>query len=166
MNVLLIAEKLFWVGYWGRHLRTSSYRSILPYQKVNHFPGTFHLGRKDRLWTNINRMGIRFGHDAFDIMPRTFILPRDRKRLKAKMREIGASQKYILKPVIIDVSTASVVLIRMGALFPSLLCPWNSNYNLTQVVSDSEKAVCYCATVRHAEVSCKIYLLKVCSTAL
>lgn len=66
---------------------------------MSHFPGTFHLGRKDRLWWNISRMMTRFGLDDFQLMPRTYILPRDLKRLKAKMLESGEQLQLILKPV-------------------------------------------------------------------
>ena len=31
------------------------------FPQVNHFPGTFQIGRKDRLWKNLSRMQLRVG---------------------------------------------------------------------------------------------------------
>merc|ERR1712159_892935 len=39
-----------WIGYFGKHLKGQNYRKMRTGQKVNHFPGCFVLGRKDRLW--------------------------------------------------------------------------------------------------------------------
>uniref|UniRef100_A0A914XU25 Tubulin polyglutamylase TTLL4 n=1 Tax=Plectus sambesii TaxID=2011161 RepID=A0A914XU25_9BILA len=93
----IVEEKLFWIGYWGRHLKSSSYRHILPYQKVNHFAGAFHIGRKDRLWGHINRMSIKWGSDHFNLMPFTYVLPKDSRHLKGVLT--GPNATYlILKP--------------------------------------------------------------------
>ncbi|CAE7565587.1 Ttll5 [Symbiodinium natans] len=44
------------------------------FQRVNHFPGSTELTRKDRLWVNFRDMAQTFG-DAFDFVPQTFVLP-------------------------------------------------------------------------------------------
>ena len=36
---------------------------ILPHQKVNHFPGTFQIGSKDRLWRNLQKIAARYGRE-------------------------------------------------------------------------------------------------------
>ncbi|KAK5975121.1 hypothetical protein GCK32_018923 [Trichostrongylus colubriformis] len=56
----VVDESLFYIGYWGRHLKSSQYRALKPYQKVNHYPGAFHIGRKDRLWMHIEKQQRRF----------------------------------------------------------------------------------------------------------
>ncbi|CAB3402748.1 unnamed protein product [Caenorhabditis bovis] len=76
----IVDETFFYVGYWGRHLKSLQYRNLSPYHKVNHFPGAFHIGRKDRLWMHIRKMQERFGPE-FNIMPFTYILPQDREEL-------------------------------------------------------------------------------------
>jgi tubulin polyglutamylase TTLL4 len=43
-------------GLWGKHLKREDYAHLSAYQRVNHFPGTFELGRKDRLHRNLCRM--------------------------------------------------------------------------------------------------------------
>lgn len=44
------------------------------FQKCNHFPGTWELGRKDRLYKNLAKMR-RLRGAAFDLTPRFFCLP-------------------------------------------------------------------------------------------
>ncbi|CAI2725255.1 unnamed protein product [Schistosoma spindalis] len=71
-----------WIGYYGNHLKPFGFRPIREYQKVNHFPGSFQLGRKDKLWINLNQLRSRFGKKSIDFVPRTFCLPGDLKLLK------------------------------------------------------------------------------------
>jgi hypothetical protein len=66
--------------------------------QVNHFPGAFHLGRKDRLWLHLYDMMQRFPGDEFCIMPFTYILPRDSKKLRAYLT-MQTIRHVILKPV-------------------------------------------------------------------
>uniref|UniRef100_A0A915Q6C7 Tubulin-tyrosine ligase n=1 Tax=Setaria digitata TaxID=48799 RepID=A0A915Q6C7_9BILA len=93
----IVDESNFWIGYWGRHLKSAQYRTIKPYQKVNHFPGAFHMGRKDRLWQHINEMITLWGFDEYHIMPTTYILPRDIKKLKTYLHG-NPRHVVILKP--------------------------------------------------------------------
>ncbi|VDM95547.1 unnamed protein product [Thelazia callipaeda] len=93
----IVDESKLWVGYWGRHLKSIQYRTIKPFQKVNHFPGAFHIGRKDRLWQHISEMMEIWGSEEYEIMPTTFILPRDFKKLKTHLQK-SASHIIILKP--------------------------------------------------------------------
>ncbi|CAH8441717.1 unnamed protein product [Schistosoma rodhaini] len=71
-----------WIGYYGNHLKPFGFRPIREYQKINHFPGSFQLGRKDKLWINLNQLRSRFGKKSIDFVPRTFCLPGDLKSLK------------------------------------------------------------------------------------
>ena len=67
--------------------------------QINHFPASFHLGRKDRLWHNLSKMQLRFGHKEFGFFPRTYILPADIAMLKLAWSGNISSQKWIIKPV-------------------------------------------------------------------
>ncbi|KAM3724823.1 Tubulin polyglutamylase ttll-4 [Dirofilaria immitis] len=93
----IVDESNFWIGYWGRHLKSAQYRTIKPYQKVNHFPGAFHMGRKDRLWQHISEMMAVWGSDEYHIMPTTYVLPRDIKKLKAYLHS-NPPRIVIIKP--------------------------------------------------------------------
>lgn len=67
---------------------------------MNHFPGTFQIGRKDRLWRNLQKLSNKYGIDEFGIMPKTYVLPHDMKMLKHDWQKYSANnEKWIIKPV-------------------------------------------------------------------
>ncbi|NXP76135.1 TTLL5 polyglutamylase, partial [Ramphastos sulfuratus] len=63
---------LMWTG---SHLKPYLLRSLTDIQKVNHFPRSYELTRKDRLYKNVSRMQLTHGFKTFHILPQTFILP-------------------------------------------------------------------------------------------
>nr|XP_043902929.1 tubulin polyglutamylase TTLL5 [Solea senegalensis] len=63
---------LMWTG---SHLKPYILRSLQDFQKVNHFPRSYELTRKDRLYKNIQRMQQTYGFKNFHIVPQTFVLP-------------------------------------------------------------------------------------------
>lgn len=94
-----------WNVYWGKHLSKSQYKRLLPHQKVhppachpcsrsstncrtqaNHFPGTWAIGRKDRLARCMRRMRREFGQE-FDFVPPTYTLPGDAEELARAVRD-------------------------------------------------------------------------------
>lgn len=93
----IVDESLFYIGYWGRHLKSSQYRSLKPYQKVNHYPGAFHIGRKDRLWMHIEKQQRRFGEHVYGIMPKTYLLPKDYAQMRDYLAASPANH-VIIKP--------------------------------------------------------------------
>lgn len=87
-----------WLGCWGHHMKSPGFKALAEHQKLNHFPGTFQIGRKDRLWRNLSKMQVRFGKQEFSFFPRTFILPQDIKLLRKAWEDSGSRQKWIIKP--------------------------------------------------------------------
>ncbi|XP_037768292.1 tubulin polyglutamylase TTLL4 isoform X3 [Chelonia mydas] len=87
-----------WLGCWGHHMKSPGFRAIKEHQKLNHFPGSFQIGRKDRLWRNLSKMQARFGKKEFNFFPQSFILPQDIKLLRKAWEESGSRQKWIVKP--------------------------------------------------------------------
>lgn len=75
-----------------------SHSICVPFQ-LNHFPGSFQIGRKDRLWRNLLKMQARCGKKEFNFFPQSFILPQDIKLLRKAWEEGGSRQKWIVKPV-------------------------------------------------------------------
>ncbi|XP_072545274.1 tubulin polyglutamylase TTLL5 isoform X2 [Salminus brasiliensis] len=63
---------LMWTG---SHLKTYLLRTLQDFQRVNHFPRSYELTRKDRLYKNIQRMQQTHGFQNFHIVPQTFVLP-------------------------------------------------------------------------------------------
>ncbi|XP_064021154.1 tubulin monoglutamylase TTLL4 [Pogoniulus pusillus] len=87
-----------WLGCWGHHMKSPSFRAIREHQKLNHFPGSFQIGRKDRLWRNLLKMQARCGKKEFNFFPQSFILPQDIKLLRKVWEEGASRQKWIVKP--------------------------------------------------------------------
>lgn len=71
-------------------------RKFNQYQKTNHFPGIWQIGRKDCLWRNVYRMRRKHGLD-YEICPKTYILPEDYSRLQMEL-EAEPKSLWILKP--------------------------------------------------------------------
>ncbi|KAL0819085.1 hypothetical protein ABMA28_008355 [Loxostege sticticalis] len=92
-------ETVEWIGIWGKHMKSLMFRAIKDGQKMNHFPGTFQIGRKDRLWRNLQKLAVKFGVSEFGIMPKTYVLPHDMKLLKHDWEKYAANnEKWIIKP--------------------------------------------------------------------
>ncbi|XP_065161645.1 tubulin monoglutamylase TTLL4-like isoform X2 [Atheta coriaria] len=96
----LVRKSNDWMGTWGKHMKSPMFKTLKNAQKLNHFAGTFQLGRKDRLWRNVQRLMHRFGAKEFGFIPQTFILPNDIKSLKKcwECKDGSAGEKWIIKP--------------------------------------------------------------------
>jgi tubulin polyglutamylase TTLL5 len=51
------------------------YEGLNEYQKINHFPQSYELTRKDRIALNVRRMQQKFSKEEFDFIPETFVIP-------------------------------------------------------------------------------------------
>ena len=51
------------------------YEGLNEYQKINHFPSSYEITRKDRLCVNYVKMQERNGPQHFDFIPDTYVLP-------------------------------------------------------------------------------------------
>jgi len=87
-----------WTATWGKHMKSPMFKEIKDCQKINHIPGTFNIGRKDRLWRNYHRLMLKFGKSEFGFLPRTFVLPADTKLLKKVWERRGGRGRWIVKP--------------------------------------------------------------------
>ncbi|KAL8567949.1 hypothetical protein ACOMHN_029124 [Nucella lapillus] len=87
-----------WLGCFGKHMKAIAFKALREYQKLNHFPGSFQLGRKDRLWRNLSKMQVSFGKKEFGFFPQTYVLPQDLKQLKRTWEDSSSRQKWIIKP--------------------------------------------------------------------
>jgi len=85
---------LIWTGY-------TQIEDILPlnrYQKINHFPNSVHLGRKDLFWKNILRMKLKFP-THFNITPHAWVLPASYAEFEhVKSSPLMQSKMFIIKP--------------------------------------------------------------------
>ncbi|XP_025190868.1 tubulin polyglutamylase TTLL4-like [Melanaphis sacchari] len=86
-----------WVGTWGKHMKSLGFKTLWEQQKLNHFPGTFQIGRKDRLWKNLQRLMSKYGKEHFGFIPTSYILPQE-TRLLRQVWEKNDEDKWIIKP--------------------------------------------------------------------
>lgn len=75
-NGLVPTSEKDWLIQWsGPGMREYAYQGLHEYQRVNHFPGSYELTRKDRMWCHLLEKAKTFGNGTFDFVPETFVLP-------------------------------------------------------------------------------------------
>ncbi|XP_017025572.1 tubulin polyglutamylase ttll-4 isoform X1 [Drosophila kikkawai] len=88
-----------WMGVWGKHLKSPCFKTIRSYQKINHLPGSFRIGRKDSCWKNLQRQMGKHSNREFGFMPRTYIIPNDLGALRRHWPKYAQrNTKWIIKP--------------------------------------------------------------------
>ena len=72
-----VGKSLNFNVWWAHPLAPSDkrWRVMMDFQRLNHFPGTFCIGRKDRLTNCLSRFRRRVGSVNCDFYPRTYLLP-------------------------------------------------------------------------------------------
>ena len=70
---------------------------MLPHQRVNHFPRSYELTRKDRLYQNIERLQHAKGSKHFNFVPKTFMIPSEYSEFAATHHRMRGA--WIVKPV-------------------------------------------------------------------
>ncbi|KAL4713068.1 hypothetical protein ACJJTC_001122 [Scirpophaga incertulas] len=89
-------DKNYGLLWSGLHPKPDVLRAMSPYQRVNHFPRSYELTRKDKLFKNIEKMQYFRGVKHFDFVPMTFLMPAEYKELcTAHYRTKGP---WIVKP--------------------------------------------------------------------
>lgn len=85
----------------GGHVKPISLRSLQDFQRVNHFPRSYELTRKDRMYANVMKMQQTHGHKHFDFVAKSFILPLEYQEFlshyQREHRKNGST--WIIKPV-------------------------------------------------------------------
>ncbi|KAK6627894.1 hypothetical protein RUM44_010376 [Polyplax serrata] len=114
----LVRKSNDWTGQWGKHMKSFVFKTLKDFQKLNHFPGTFQIGRKDRLWKNMYRLMVKFGKKEFGFIPKTYILPHDRKLLRTAWEKAAGPGKgqWIIKPPAAARGTGIKVVHRWGQI--------------------------------------------------
>ena len=86
-----------WTVMWhGGPLKPALYQSLSKYQKVNHFPRSHEITRKDLMYKNLAKMQAIHGARTFDFIPKTFIMPQDSGQLEYEMSQMDST--WIVKP--------------------------------------------------------------------
>ena len=111
-------------------MKSPQFKDVHEGQKLNHLPGTFNIGRKDRLWKNYQRLRLRFGKDEFSFLPRTFLLPSETKLLRRVWEKRGCRAKWIVKPPALARGTTkgrSVAWLGKGKAFCGRVGRWQDH---------------------------------------
>ena len=91
-----------WNLWWKTQGFTSSeYQTCRPWQRLNHFPKSSNITKKDGLARNLRRMKTSYGATMFDFFPQTFILPNEYKKFVAEFSKQEGDQEsnyWICKP--------------------------------------------------------------------
>ncbi|XP_067031983.1 tubulin polyglutamylase TTLL5-like [Acropora muricata] len=85
---------LMWTG---SHIKPHTLRGLQDFQKVNHFPRSYELTRKDKLYKNIQRMQHSKGVKHFDFIPESYIIPEEFNEFSAAY--LKDRKPWIVKPV-------------------------------------------------------------------
>ena len=87
-----------WSIMWSvSNMKSQIYQCMGKYQKVNHFPRSAEITRKDCLCKNITKMQSLYGYRHFDFVPKTFVLPQEMPLLLEE-EEKEPRQYWIVKP--------------------------------------------------------------------
>ena len=91
--------KLPWCASWTKHPGAEVYATQRRHQRVNHFPGSWCIGRKDRLLRCLGRARSRGGTaaKAYAFMPEGYILPGEARALEGKAK-LDKHAVWIVKP--------------------------------------------------------------------
>jgi len=99
-NGFVETDKKGWAIWWniGR-VPTKSMRALKSFQRVNYFPKSIEITRKDKMFKNLIKMKNKFGEE-FSFVPQTFLLPDDLINLMkdSEKKKNGTKQVYICKP--------------------------------------------------------------------
>merc|ERR1712227_434127 len=63
------------IMWLNSHVKPFSLRTMMDFQRVNHFPRSYEITRKDRLAKNCERMAQNKSAKMFDFIPRSFMMP-------------------------------------------------------------------------------------------
>ncbi len=76
-----------WTVLWSKHQTAQSFKTFNCLQKVNHFPASWALGRKDRLCRTLAGPRRVFGAKHYGFHPETYVLPQDKDNLQRQVSE-------------------------------------------------------------------------------
>ena len=86
-----------WIIFWSSApIKNNIYLNLKEYQKVNHFPRSVEITRKDLLYKNIARMETMFQRN-FSFVPLSFLLPNELTYLQDALEK--DNMILIVKPV-------------------------------------------------------------------
>ena len=87
-----------WTILWGnKYMNSNVYIGLARWQKINHFPRSYEIAKKDLLFKNVAKMQSLYGHHHFNFVPETYILPSETRELENLMLQ-NPETVWIIKP--------------------------------------------------------------------
>lgn len=90
-------KKNWMIGWSNTAMRSQVYQNLARGQKVNHFPRSHEITKKDNLFKNISKMQSLHGKRFYNFIPETFVLPGDSMALSEEM-DRDKDVLWIVKP--------------------------------------------------------------------
>ena len=79
------------------NIKSVTYQALGRFQKVNHWPKTTEITRKDCLYKHFAMMREKHGPKHFSFVPQSFVLPHELGLMKDAMAA-NPERNYIVKP--------------------------------------------------------------------
>lgn len=103
MNGLIPTDRHDWNILWTNSQGGPGgyfFERLTPHtQKVNHFPCSTNLTRKDRMALNIKSMLTKYSYEYFNIIPETYVLPQELEAFQAAFgKRTKGKNLWIVKP--------------------------------------------------------------------
>jgi tubulin polyglutamylase TTLL5 len=87
-----------WTVMWlGCNAKLYLYEGLNSSQRINHFPNSYEITRKDRMCANLMSMQRKFGSSDYGFFPETFIIPNEFNDFYLRYRN-DREGKWIVKP--------------------------------------------------------------------
>jgi tubulin polyglutamylase TTLL5 len=87
-----------WSVCWAcSNIKSALYQGMTRFQKVNHFPKSTEITRKDCMYRHLAHMKEKHGEKHFRFLPNTYILPAENIRLQDDMTA-NPDKVWIIKP--------------------------------------------------------------------
>lgn len=78
-------------------IKSNVYQSLSKHQKVNHFPRSYEITRKDLFYQRLSRMQALYGQKLYDFMPQSFAYPAEINKVQLEIQK-RKDQLWIFKP--------------------------------------------------------------------
>ena len=108
----------FNIMWTGSHPNPHIFKSMLPHQRVNHFPRSYELTRKDRMYKNIERLQIAKGPKHFNFIPKTFTIPNEYSEFAAAHHRTRGKELTVFQCFMQYLSCCNYLLIFVNAQRP------------------------------------------------
>lgn len=86
-----------WNVLWTGITKPDTLREASKYQRINHFPQSFQIGRKDLMYKNYMRFRRHF-EGEFNFCPRTYLFPDEFRKFQTDREAENYKHMYIMKP--------------------------------------------------------------------